>query len=122
MAKNLDIYIDQGATWNLALLVKTGCPAAPIDFTGYTGQAVIATAPGTTPVATIGVSFDDPATDGVINLTLSASQTSDIPANGATPFIVNMPTYYWELLITSPESVVTRLLQGKAFVSPELST
>ena len=42
-AGELDLYIEQGATYRKTLTWKTGSPATPVDLTGYTARLQVRT-------------------------------------------------------------------------------
>lgn len=116
----LDLLIEQGSTFTRTVTVTGPVPnLTPVDLTGYTARGQIRE---TAQSATIVVSFtcvvSDP-TNGVITVSLTDEQTSAIPATGAK--YSNYQTYYYDIEIESAGGIVTRLLNGKVSVSPEVT-
>ena len=111
----LNITIHQGASWDLTLTWKTGNPSALVNLTGYTARMQIrekAISPNAS--ATLTSSNGKIALGGVLGtvaLSLSAADTSAIvPGN-----------YVYDLEMVSPTGYVTRLVEGKARVTPEIT-
>ena len=109
-----DILVDQGATLNRALFIKTAAKT-PIDLDGYIGRMHIR----------------DSRTSNVIIRTLT-SETDEISIEGATGRIDILlapaeteslaPTnYLYDLELESPEGEVTKVLSGKLTVRSEIT-
>jgi hypothetical protein len=115
-AGKLDLTIEQGATFRHQLQVKqgdgTGAPAA--DLTGYTARMQIRTEVGS-PNILISLTTENgrititPLT-GLIDLQISATDTAALAFEVAA--------YDLELVSAG---VVTRLVQGKVKLSPEVT-
>ena len=108
-AGTYNITIEQGTTWSIQLQVDQPS-GTDVDLTNYTFDAKIAKSYyDESPVSMTTALVN--ATEGSFTLTLSAAQTSALDSNSK---------YIWDVDMTSPGGVVTRLLQGRATVSPEL--
>lgn len=114
MAENYSFVIDQGADWFLNIVYKDSAGTA-INLTGYT--------------AAMQFRLTVDATTAAISLT----QASGITITGATGTLAIRATaaqtgalddsakYVYDLEITSPAGIVTRLIQGTASVSSEVT-
>lgn len=92
---------------------------SPTDLTGYTARGKIKS--GATSTTTI-VSFttDIPTfTDGKITISLTATQTASITTTGEK--YSSLTKYYYDVEIEDGSGVVTRVLNGIARVSPEIT-
>lgn len=117
MAGRYDLYIDQGSTFTRTFIYKNS-NGVPIDISGYTPSLMIrdshnaagvpiydnTTAAGTLTIPT--------GTDGKIELTMTDEDTAGFPA----PLEA-----VWDLEIESAAGVVTRIVEGAAFVSPNVT-
>jgi hypothetical protein len=110
MAANYDITIEQGATFTFSVTVTA------LNLTGYlarmqgrTVHASSATVISLTSGSGITIA---PATDSVITITISATATAAISAPSCGVY---------DLEIESGSGVVTRLLQGTYWVTPEVT-
>ncbi|GAA4626653.1 hypothetical protein GCM10023196_035750 [Actinoallomurus vinaceus] len=108
-----DITIEQGATWRTTLTVKDATGAA-VDLTGYSARMQIRPSVESTTVllelATgSGITITGPA--GQIALVITATATTGINWTGAV----------YDLELTAPGGDVTRLLQGRVALSPEVT-
>lgn len=118
MAVNYDIIIEQGATKSFTIIYKNELQEA-IDLTGYTARGQIRMKPSdVTPLATFDVNIANP-TGGVISVILPATALVGNPLiSGKTSSQYTNAIYDIELV---NGSVVTRLLQGKCSISPEVT-
>lgn len=108
-AANFNILIDQGATFSQTLSLLT-IARLPLDLTGFTARSKIRkNYTDEDPLATFTMTIESPATDGRITMSLSATITASIPATTAV----------YDVEIESGGGVVTRIMQGKAIISPE---
>jgi hypothetical protein len=115
VAVNYDITIDQGSTWFINFLYKD-TSGNPVDLTGYTAALQIReTYASTTTLLSLtsspaaGITIT-PLT-GTIAVTATAAQTGAI-ATGV---------YVYDCEITDGAGVVTRIVQGEVFLSPEVT-
>lgn len=110
MAARQDFDIDQGADWAVTI-AWTDSEGEPVDLDGYTarlhmrpgkrGEAVAELDNGEGQGITLG---PEP---GSITLALSAAETAELP-----PALLD-----YDLVMTSPEGAVKRLIQGVVNVS-----
>ena len=109
-AAKLDIFIEQGTTWEHSLMLQDS-NGASINLTGYTAQMQIrASFSAANPLITL-TNTNGRITitqlTGSIDLLLQASETTDL----------NFSNAVYDLIITSPAGRVTRLLQGTAILN-----
>jgi hypothetical protein len=113
-AANSNFVIDQGANWFITVVYKDSA-GTPINLTGYTAALQIRDTYADT---TTDLSLSSPnggititAATGTLAITATAEQTGAIAAGN----------YVYDLEITSSGGVVTRLIQGKISVSPQVT-
>ena len=113
MAVSCNVTIDQGATWYLN--VEYDNPnGTPVNLTSYTAALQIRSLPeSATAVLSLstGSGITITGATGLVAISATATQTRAIDEG----------TYYYDLEITSPAGVVTRLVQGQAVVTPEVT-
>lgn len=109
-----NFVIDQGANWFLTVVYKDSTGTA-INLTGYTAALQIR---DTYADSTTDLSLTSPsggititAATGTIAITATAAQTGAIAAG----------TYVYDLEITSASGIVTRLIQGRISISPQVT-
>ncbi len=109
-----DILIEPGSNFQLALVWKDSL-GAPINLSGYSAKMQVRQYPASTTVQM-------EASTALNTITLGGALgtiTVNVPA--ATTALVNIQQGVWDIELTSPSGVVTRLLQGNVFVSPEVT-
>ena len=106
-----NISIEQGSTWSLRLEIDSSVDV-DMNLTGYTVASKI------------GKSYYDPdpismstawlsQSTGIFTISLSAAQTNALdPAH----------EYVYDVEITSSTGVVTRMIQGRANISPSITS
>lgn len=119
-----DMLIDQGATWQATVgwynrVANSDPPVpdytSPVDLSGFTARLDVRAYAGAPdpPLASItnvaGIVIDGP--NGLLALTLSAAQTAALPAGVSV----------YELEVTSPGGVRTRLSAANAVVSAQVT-
>lgn len=114
MAVLYNVVIDQGADWFLDVTYDNP-NGTPINLTGYTAALQIRSLPSD-PTAvlslTTGSGITITAVTGLVAIHATAAQTRAIDEG----------VYYYDLEITAPGTgVVTRLIQGQADVSAEVT-
>jgi hypothetical protein len=109
-----NFIIDQGANWFVTFVYKDAA-GTPINLTGYTAALQIR---DTYADATTDLSLSSPsggititAATGTIAVTATAAQTGAIAAG----------SYVYDLEITSAGGIVTRLVQGKISLNPQVT-
>ena len=114
MAQNYSFVIDQGADWYLNLDYKDSAGAA-INLTGYTASMQFRlTVSSTTSALTLTSSSGIVITGATGNLAIHATAAQ-------TAALEDSAKYDYDLEITSPSGVVTRLIQGVASVSSQIT-
>jgi hypothetical protein len=113
MAVQYIVEIDQGADWFFNVTYEQ--PAGtPVNITSYTAALQLRSLPeSTTAVLSLatgsGITITGAA--GLVAIRATAAQTGAIIAGD----------YYYDLEITSPQGIVTRLVQGQALVNPQVT-
>ena len=113
MAVSYNVTIDQGADWYLDVTYNNP-NGTPVNITSYTAALQLRSLPeSATAVLSLstGSGITITGATGLIAITATATQTRAIDEG----------TYYYDLEITSPAGVVTRLVQGQAVVTPEVT-
>lgn len=113
-AGKLNITIEQGATFNPVLTWKDQA-GTPIDLTGYTAQMQIRSDHASTTVIHEASTTNNELVLGGVNGTV----TFDIPATTTAAFTFDEGVY--DLELTSASGVVTRLVEGTVYLSPEVT-
>ena len=114
MAATANLRIDQGATFTSDITV-TNTDGTAFDLTGHTSSAKMALGYSSTRTRTqFTTSIANDPTTGVITLSLSADQTSNLEAPARYVYDV-------EILKTS-DSTITRVIEGIITVSPSVTT
>lgn len=113
MAVVYNVEIDQGADWYLDVQYDNP-DGTPVILTSYTAALQLRSLPSD-PTAvlslTTGSGITITALTGLVAIHATATQTRAIDDG----------VYYYDLEITSPLGIVTRLVQGQAVVSPEVT-
>tara|TARA_B100000508_G_C11374372_1_gene235333 strand:- start:2 stop:340 length:339 start_codon:yes stop_codon:yes gene_type:complete len=108
MAGILNITIDQGETYTNTNSVFLADGVTAMNLTGYTVASKMRKHYTSTAAHTINTTITNPATAGLIDSSLSATETSAITAG----------YYVYDLEITSSGGVVTRVVEGKVHMKP----
>ncbi len=116
MAVSYNVTIDQGANWFLNINYDNP-DGTPINLAGYSAALQMRSLPET-PTAVLSLSSSAgggitiTAATGLVAITATATQTRAIDEG----------TYYYDCEITDTfTGVVTRLVQGQAVVTPEVT-
>ena len=104
--------VTNGAT---GAYISGGLAYAPVNLTGYTAELQIRSLPSS-PDAVLTLNTSNggitiTALTGNIEVHATATQTRNIDEG----------TYYYDIEITSPSGIVTRLAQGQVVISPEVT-
>lgn len=108
-----DITIEQGATFQMSLVWKDST-AAPINLTGYSARMQVRRKYSSTDYLLNLVSPTNIVLGGALGtiaVTAAATVTDDLPAKPAV----------YDLELTSPTGVVTRLIEGSVLITPEVT-
>jgi hypothetical protein len=113
MAATANLFIEQGATFTSDVTIKDSV-GEPFDLTGYSASAKMALGYASTRTrVTINTSIYSDPTTGIITLSLTPTETSNLEAPARYVYDV-------EILKTSDNSVV-RVIQGIITVSPNVT-
>jgi hypothetical protein len=116
----LDLNIEQGTTWERTVTWSAGEPAVPVNLTGYTARAQLRAIPSGDLVATLDATILSPASSGQVKLALSAAASTAISVPGRSSYKDSIRCA-WDLELTDAAGRVTRLLNGYAYISPEVT-
>lgn len=107
MAQKVNIVIDQGTTFNTDFTF-TNENDDPIDFSTYQGSSQMRKSytSSTSYAFTVGL-----GNSGIISLSMNAATTSTITAG----------RYLYDVEVTAPNGVVSRLVEGIVTVTPEIT-
>lgn len=114
MAGKYAVTIEQGATWQL-VVTWTDSAGALVNLTGYSAVATVKTTYGGTALITAS------SVGGTITLG-GAAGTITINVPYATTAALGAQTGVWDLELTSSDGIRTRLLEGAATITPEVTT
>lgn len=113
MAVQYNVEIDQGADWFFNVTYEN--PAGtPVNITGYTAALQLRSLPQSPDAVlslTTGSGITITGATGLVAIHATANQTR----------IIDEGDYYYDLEITSNSGIVTRLVQGQAIVSAEVT-
>lgn len=111
MAEKYNLSIDQGSTFLQTFSIVHQTTGNPFDFTGYTIASHIRALPtDTLPAAIFTASIDSPPTSGSFTLQLSPSGSMALTGS----------CYVYDVELTSGPTV-TRMVEGKVTISPEVT-
>lgn len=113
MAVAYNTTIDQGADWYLTITYENPNGTA-INITNYTAALQIRSLPSD-PTTVLSLS-----TGSGITIT-GATGTVAVHATAGQTGAIDEGNYYYDLEITAPTGVVTRLVQGQVVVSAEVT-
>jgi len=121
-AANLDILIEQGATFSRTLTIEDS-NGAPIDLTGWTFVGKIrALQEDSSAIGTFSFTILNQVTNkGQVTWSMSATNTLALPAVVTKSY--QRVNYYslYDINATHADGSVERILQGTCQISPEVS-
>lgn len=109
MAVTVNIYIDAGTDYTNIITV-TDENSNELDITDYVIKSQMRKSVGSTTAYNIDANIYD-AVNGQAILTLTATQSGAIPGG----------RYLYDVEITSPYGIKTRVIEGLAIVSPQIT-
>ena len=109
MAGFAELTVEQGASYSTTVTVN-GSNGSPTNLTNYTAAAQLRKSYYSSTATDFTVSISD-AAGGEITMALSSANTANL-----TP-----GRYVYDLLITSPASVKTRVVEGIATILPSVT-
>lgn len=111
MAAKANILIDQGADFSSTVSV-TDANGEKIDLSLYTASGQIRKHYTSETAVDITVTFNSPLSDGIATLSLTNQQTAAMEAG----------RYVYDVeLVTKSSNVVTRMVEGIATVTPQVT-
>lgn len=114
MAGFYPLTIDQGATLD-RLITWTNAAGTPYDLSGWTARMQIRDKPGGSSL------YQTLTTDDSTIVLGGAAGTIRLVLAAATTSAWTWQTGHYDLELTNPDGAVTRLLQGKATLSPQVT-
>ena len=110
MPTTKNIVIDQGSTFDLDVLI-VDANRNPVNLTGYSFRASMRKTYFSSTATNFTITPAEDLTTGLFNLALTAEQTSAIKAG----------RYVYDIEIEDADGVVTRVFDGIATVTPEVT-
>lgn len=121
-AGNLDLHIEQGATFQRQLTLKDS-GGTPVDLTGRTFRGKVKDNIQGDLVATFSFTLLDQITDtGKVLITLTAAETAAIPVPKGKNATRTSEDYIYDVEMVLTGGEVERVIQGKITVSAEVTT
>lgn len=122
-----DIQVEQGADWSISLIWKDDT-GTPVNLTGYTARLQIRKAFKETStkldLTSAAGAIVLGGSAGTVMVNATAAQTSGISLDYQLLFWKDgkqTQSMVYDLILTDSSSRVTRLLQGAAFIYPEVT-
>lgn len=120
VAAKYTLLIDEGSTFNQTFTLTDPVTGLPIPLTGYTAKAQIRKSfQDPTLLVALGINID--AAGGAITVSATAADTSNFAYPNTSEDQDCVLVGVWDLFITSPGAVVTRLLKGNVMLFPRVS-
>jgi hypothetical protein len=110
MAAKANIVIDQGSDFSTTITV-TDNDGNVVDLTGYTARGQIRKHYTSSTAVDFSFVFGSPRSNGLLDVKLTNAQTTDIEAG----------RYVYDVELVSSANVVSRLVEGIATVTPEVT-
>lgn len=109
MATVANLYIDQGANFSNTITVA-GADGTALVLTSYTAASQMRKSYASSTAHNLNATVSD-AANGKVTITLTAAQSGAIPSG----------RYLYDVEITSPGGVKTRVVEGIAIVTPQIT-
>lgn len=109
MAQTSNLFIDQGSDYSSTITVASGS-GAPLNLQNFTVRSQMRKSYGASLAYTFNTEVYDAPT-GRIRLTLTATQSEEIPAG----------RYLYDVEITSPGGAKKRVVEGIVTVTPQIT-
>ena len=109
MATKTNITIDQGSDFSTSVNINDAS-GDPINLFGYTAISQIRKSYTSLTAVNFTVSYDN-ANSGSISLSLSSNASANMAAG----------RYVYDILLTDPELVITRVSEGIVTITPRVS-
>jgi hypothetical protein len=111
MASYAELIVDQGSTFNTILTLTDDTTNLPINVSGYSINANVKKSYYSVNNTAVFTSTINDAANGNVSISISSDTSSNIKAG----------RYVYDVKITSPGSVVTRVIEGILTVTPKVS-
>lgn len=121
-AANLDLQIEQGATFSRTLTLKDA-QGVKLDLTGWTFRGQVRTSlAAVSSLAAFTFAIANQITNpGEVSFSLSDVTTSGLPVTQPSDPSRPETVYIYDIEAVDDSLVVYRLLQGQVYVSPEVT-
>jgi hypothetical protein len=106
-AYSINLLVEKNCNFSTTITITDEDNGLPLNLTGFTAEAKIKRSFASTVSQSFSLEFVD-RVDGVMRLSLTSTQTSSLVAK----------RYVYDLVITSPLGVKTRVVEGIIEVSP----
>ena len=106
-----NLVINAGTNFSQTFNLESGDTNSPLDLTGYTVSAQMRKYAGSSTATTFTTDIVSPGTLGKIIISLTPEQTTNLKPG----------RYVYDVIITSPTSVVTRVVEGIVTVLPSVT-
>jgi hypothetical protein len=121
MTGRKDFTIKQGTTWRLPITIRHAEDQSLFDLTGYLGRGQIRRSHHAVDViAELTVTISLTPEDGTLEISLTAEETSAIPA-GETAADASSKYVYDVEIYTVDDADVKRILEGFIYINPEVT-
>jgi len=112
----------QGSTWSFTISIKQSDNITPMDLTGYSARGQIRKLHASTEITkTFVCTILSPPTNGIVSIGLSSVDSAAIVTGKSGKDAASTYVYDIEIYTGSAPEVVTRILEGKLFVDPEVT-
>jgi hypothetical protein len=111
MASYAELIVDQGSTFSTILTLTDDTTNLPINVSGYSINANIKKSYYSVNNTAVFTSTINDAGNGNVTILLASTTTENIKAG----------RYLYDVKITSPSSVVTRIVEGILTITPRVS-
>jgi len=113
---NLNLKIDQGATYSKKAVWKSGTPAVPVNLTGCTAKMRVKDKVGSTTVL-----LELTTENGGIVLGGTSGSIEFCKLTAAATSLITWTTGVYDLKIIFPDATVKRKIAGNIVISPQVT-
>lgn len=113
MAEYTDLFVDQGSNFSTTIEV-TNTNGLATDLTGYTARGQLRKSYTSTLPTNFTSTIDSDPTTGIVTISLSPAQTSDLKAGR---YVYDVEVF----IAGSPEETVLRISEGQVHVTPRVT-
>ena len=101
-----NLVINAGANFDQSFTLETVDSNSPLDLTGHSVSSQLRRWSGSTSYTPFSTSIQSPATLGKISISLTSSETQNLKPG----------RYVYDILVTSPNGLKTRVIEGMVLV------